>query len=39
MLGVYQTEAGCNSAAKEQHVKGECYPYKSADDHQPAFKF
>ncbi|HII3188361.1 TPA: DUF1482 family protein [Enterobacter asburiae] len=39
MLGVYQTEAGCNSAAKEQHVKGECYPYKSADDQQPAFKF
>ncbi|EHN8802017.1 DUF1482 family protein [Enterobacter asburiae] len=39
MLGVYQTEAGCNSAAKEQHVKGECYSYKSADDHQPAFKF
>ncbi|HCT3170542.1 DUF1482 family protein [Enterobacter cloacae complex sp. P12RS] len=39
MLGVYQTEAGCDAAAKEQHVKGECYSYKSADDHQPAFKF
>jgi hypothetical protein len=22
MLGVYQTEAGCDAAAKEQHVKG-----------------
>ena len=39
MLGVYQTKSGCDTAAKEQHVKGECYPFKSADDHQPAFKF
>lgn len=39
MLGVYQTKSGCDAAAKVQHVKGECYPYKSADDQQPAFKF
>ncbi|TYF58912.1 DUF1482 domain-containing protein [Enterobacter hormaechei] len=37
MLGVYQTESVCNAAAAEQQVKGECYPYKLADDQQPAF--
>jgi hypothetical protein len=31
MLGVYQTESGCDAAAKEQHVKGVCYPYKPAE--------
>ncbi|WP_246843639.1 DUF1482 family protein [Leclercia sp. W17] len=39
MLGVYNTEAVCEAAAAEQHVKGQCYPYKSADDHQPALHF
>lgn len=39
MLGIYQTESGCETAAKEQHVKVECYPYKLAEDQQPAFKF
>ncbi|MFN1129288.1 DUF1482 family protein [Lelliottia nimipressuralis] len=39
MLGVYQTEPACNAAAAEQHVKGVCYPYKPAEDQQPAFKF
>ncbi|XHF49459.1 MAG: DUF1482 family protein [Enterobacter roggenkampii] len=39
MLGVYKTKAACDAAAKEQHVNGDCYPYKSADDQQPAFKF
>lgn len=39
MLGVYNTEAVCESAAAEQHVKGQCYPYKSADDQQPATQF
>ncbi|MEB7117253.1 DUF1482 family protein [Enterobacter cloacae] len=24
MLGIYQTESGCDAAVKEQHVKGEC---------------
>ena len=39
MLGVYNTEAVCESAAAEQHVNGQCYPYKSADDQQPATHF
>jgi hypothetical protein len=39
MLGVYQTEADCDTAAKEQHVKGVCYPYKPSGDQQPAFNF
>lgn len=39
MLGVYNTEAVCEAAAAEQHVKGHCYPYKSADDQQPALHF
>ena len=39
MLGVYQNEAACETAAAEQQVKGDCYPYKAADDQQPAFKF
>ncbi|WP_425279722.1 DUF1482 family protein [Enterobacter hormaechei] len=39
MLGVYKTESGCDAAAKEQHIKGVCYPYKPAGDQQPAFKF
>lgn len=39
MLGVYKTEALCEAAAVEQHVKGTCYPYKSADDQQPALHF
>lgn len=36
MLGVYKTEAVCEAAAAEQQVKGECFPYKTADDQQPA---
>ncbi|MFZ5134119.1 DUF1482 family protein [Enterobacter hormaechei] len=39
MLGVYKTESGCDAAAKEQHIKGKCYRYRPAEDHQPAFKF
>lgn len=39
MLGVYQTESGCDTASKVQHVKGVCYPFRPADDQQPAFKF
>ncbi|WP_317630219.1 DUF1482 family protein [Enterobacter huaxiensis] len=39
MLGVYKTESGCGAAAKEQPIKGECYPYKPDGDQQPAFKF
>lgn len=39
MLGVYQSESVCEAAVAEQQVKGECYPYKAADDQQPAFKF
>ncbi|QLR43715.1 DUF1482 family protein [Enterobacter sp. RHBSTW-00994] len=39
MLGVYKTEAICDAAAVEQHVKGQCLPFKSADDQQPAVKF
>ncbi|UFM71247.1 YebW family protein [Leclercia adecarboxylata] len=39
MLGVYKTEAVCEAAAVEQHVKGQCYPYKSAADQQPALHF
>ncbi|MCU6683830.1 DUF1482 family protein [Leclercia sp. H6W5] len=39
MLGVYKTEAVCEAAAAEQHVKGQCYPYKPADDQQPALHF
>ncbi len=39
MLGVYKTEAVCEATAAEQHVKGQCYPYKSADDQQPALHF
>jgi len=38
MLGVYKTEA-VEAAAAEQHVKGQCYPYKPADDQQPALHF
>ncbi|WP_437889318.1 DUF1482 family protein [Phytobacter sp. V91] len=39
-LGVYQTEADCNSAAAEQSVKGDCFPVeKSAADQQPAVHF
>ena len=38
-LGVYNTEAVCEAAAAEQHVKGQCYPYKPADDQQPALHF
>lgn len=39
MLGVYNTEAVCEAAAAEQQVKGQCYPYKPADDQQPALHF
>lgn len=39
MLGVYKTEAVCEAAAAEQHVKRQCYPYKPADDQQPALHF
>ena len=39
MLGLYKTEAICEVAAAEQHVKGQCYPYKPADDQQPALHF
>ncbi|WP_286933710.1 DUF1482 family protein [Leclercia sp. UBA5958] len=39
MLGIYQSEKVCEAAAAEQHVKGDCYPYKAADDQQPAFRF
>lgn len=39
MLGIYQSEKVCKAAAAEQQVKGECYPYKAADDQLPAFKF
>ncbi|MCE6965861.1 YebW family protein [Enterobacter sp. MW07] len=39
MLGVYQNEAVCEAAAAEQQVKGDCLPYKAADDQQPAFQF
>ncbi len=39
MLGIYQSEKVCEAAAAEQHVKGACYPYKAADDQQPAFHF
>jgi len=39
MLGVYNTEAVCEAAAAEQHVKGQCHPYKPADDQQPALHF
>lgn len=39
MLGVYKTEAVCEAAAAEQHVKEQCYPYKPADDQQPALHF
>ena len=39
MLGLYKTESGCDTAAKEQHIKGVCYPYKPAGDQKPAFKF
>ncbi|ELZ5061445.1 MULTISPECIES: DUF1482 family protein [Enterobacteriaceae] len=39
MLGIYQTESGCDAAAKKQLVRGECYPYRPAADRQPAFKF
>ncbi len=39
MLGLYKTEAICEAAAAEQHVKGQCYPYKPADDQQPALNF
>jgi len=39
MLGLYKTEAICEAVAAEQHVKGLCYPYKSADDQQPALHF
>jgi len=39
MLGVYNTEAVCEAAAADQHVKGQFYPYKPADDQQPALHF
>ncbi|MGG4731488.1 DUF1482 family protein [Leclercia adecarboxylata] len=39
MLGLYKTEAICEAATAEQHVKGQCYPYKPADDQQPALNF
>lgn len=39
MFGVYQNEVVCEAAAAEQQVKGECFPYKPADDQQPAVKF
>lgn len=39
MFGVYQSETVCEAAAAEQQVRGECIPYKTADDQQPAFKF
>ncbi len=39
MLGVYMTETVCEAVAAEQHVKGQCYSYKSADDQQPALHF
>jgi hypothetical protein len=38
MLGVYLSESGCDAAAKEQHIKGECHPYKPAEDQLPIFK-
>ncbi|AMO48855.1 Hypothetical protein AKI40_2457 [Enterobacter sp. FY-07] len=39
-IGIYQTKAECYAAAAEQHVKGECLPYRrTADDQQPAVRF
>ncbi|MCS5880685.1 YebW family protein [Klebsiella variicola subsp. variicola] len=43
LIGVYPSEASCNSNADEQKVQGQCLPYrnaqKMADDQQPASEF
>ncbi|HIG8794806.1 TPA: DUF1482 family protein [Raoultella terrigena] len=43
LIGVYNSEKICVDAATEQHVKGQCLPYKqafaAADDQQPAVSF
>ena len=43
LIGVYPSEASCNSNADEQKVQGQCLPYRNAqnmaDDQQPAVSF
>lgn len=43
LIGIYPSEASCNSDADDQKVKGQCLPYKkalmTADDQQPAVSF
>lgn len=43
LIGVYETERICSEAATEQHVNGQCLPYKqafaAAEDQQPAVNF
>ncbi|EOG8130221.1 DUF1482 family protein [Klebsiella pneumoniae] len=43
LIGIYPSEASCNSNADEQQVQGLCLPYrnaqKMADDQQPAVSF
>ncbi|MEH1301006.1 DUF1482 family protein [Raoultella ornithinolytica] len=36
LLGVYDSEQACKSAAAEQDVKGECYPLKGLLEEHPA---
>ncbi|BBQ89386.1 DUF1482 family protein [Raoultella ornithinolytica] len=36
LLGVYDSEQACQSAAVEQDVKGECYPLKGLLEEHPA---
>lgn len=43
LIGVYDTEKICTDEAAEQHLSGQCLPYKqaftAADDQQPAVSF
>ncbi|HDY9101556.1 DUF1482 family protein [Klebsiella pneumoniae] len=43
LIGVYPSEASCNSNADEQKVLGQCPPYRNAQkmsvDQQPAVSF
>ncbi|HII3372084.1 DUF1482 family protein [Klebsiella oxytoca] len=43
LTGIYESEQQCVDSAAEQHVKGQCLPYKQAfawaDDQRPAVRF